>query len=115
MSAKEMPTKKCNSCLFCASAWTNASAKLNCGVAEMQVNDVGFFFPRFFKHVSVRGDQHFLANAFPCSLSEEALRKVFSSQWSEDFTAVQVGFPPSGELNAEWDVVCGGLGGGGNY
>lgn len=38
-----------------------------------------------------------------CSLSEEALRKAFSSQWSEDFTAVQVGFPPSGELNAEWD------------
>lgn len=56
-------------------------------------------------------DQHFLANAFPCSLSEEALRKAFSSQWSEDFTAVQVGFPPSGELNAEWHGV-GGVGGG---
>lgn len=48
MTNVEMPTKKFNSCLFCASPWTKASAKWNCGVVEMQLNDVGFFFSQGF-------------------------------------------------------------------
>lgn len=70
----------------------------------MQLNDVGVFFPNVFKTCfCTRGWISISLQTRGCSLSEEALRKAFSSQWSEDFTAAQVGFPPSGELNAEWD------------